>query len=98
MTPISRLRRSGVVIAGAAAAAAAGLLLVADSLTFSLRPADPATGRARGCYTWLDDALAVREPSDRLRHAQLMTGGLLALGGPGLLGWRAMAHRRSPPR
>ena len=71
-----------------------GLWLFMDSLTFGLSPADPETGRARGCYTWLEDVLGGKEPSDRLRQTQMWAGGMMTIGIPGILGWSAIRRRR----
>jgi hypothetical protein len=45
----------------------AGLLFGCDASTFSLRVANPARGRGRGCYTLLDDLFGTTRPSDPLR-------------------------------
>jgi hypothetical protein len=46
--------RLAVVLTAWAILFLAGAWLLLDSATYSLRPADPSTGRDRGCYTQLD--------------------------------------------
>ena len=70
--------------------ASVGLWLLSDGLTFGLAPFDPTTGRAKRCYTWLDDAVWTRQPSDGLRQTQVVAGGTLAFGLPVVLAGRAM--------
>jgi|SRR5215467_11367113 len=52
------------------------LYLLSDAVTMSLSPADPLSGRARGCYSLLEIWLGRLEPSDTLRVAQLSIAGL----------------------
>jgi len=47
----------------------AGFLLQ-DALIFGLMPADPATGRGRGCYTALELALSLKRPTNWARPAE----------------------------
>ena len=39
------------------------LWLVLDAMTFALMPADPATGRAYGCYTAIELLIGAKSPS-----------------------------------
>jgi hypothetical protein len=61
-----RWRKAGIT----ALSVVGGLCLVNDSLTLGLAPDDPTTDRARGCYTWVEDVLGSKQPSDTVRLAQ----------------------------
>ena len=76
--------------------ASVGSALIIDSLTFSLAANEPKTGRAKGCYTWLEDAIGVKEPSDGLRETQMWAGVALVLGLPATLVGRTIL--RTQPR
>ncbi len=74
------------------------LFLIADSFSFALAPYDPATGRARGCYTAIERLLDLKEPSGWIRGTEQGLGALLFFGCPIVLGvgtirW-ALARRR----
>lgn len=45
-----------------------------DALGFALVPADPASGRARGCYSTLERIAGVQKPTAVLRRTQLYCG------------------------
>ena len=45
-----------------------------DALRFALVPADPISGRARGCYSMLERIGRLHQPSAALRNAQLYCG------------------------
>jgi hypothetical protein len=95
MTKMSLIKTASKV-AVAIFLASIGLWLIMDSLTFGLAPFDQGTGRAKGCYTWLEDALRTKEPSDGLRQTQLLAGGMLAFSMPAV--WVGRAIRRRPQR
>ena len=46
-----------------AATVASGAWLLQDSFSFGLYPEDPVTGRERGCYTDVELALGLKQPS-----------------------------------
>jgi hypothetical protein len=78
----------------------AGLWLANDSLTFALRPDNQRTGQAGGCYTFLDDALGRKSPSDAVRWTQLAVAITVVLGMPvgfitrkGISKWRQLGLR-----
>jgi hypothetical protein len=56
------------------------LWLVQDAMIFGLHPADPATGRARGCYTRIELLFAMKAPSDWVRPVQFGAGVVIFLG------------------
>ncbi len=60
----------------------AGVWLSGDSSTFALHHADPSTGRARGCYTAIEDALQLKQPSSWIRPAEQFAAAGLVLGLP----------------
>jgi hypothetical protein len=53
--------------------------LLMDALAFALYPADPATGRARGCYTTLELLLGVKRPTEWARLTQFAVAGGIAV-------------------
>ena len=58
-----------------------GAFLFVDATTWSLSPADPARGRARGCYTAIEEVLGVSSPT-WIRDAELLTSVLLLIAVP----------------
>ena len=54
-----------------------GLALLDDAATFGLMPADPHTGRERGCYTWLDLLVGAKQPQELARFGEAVGGGTL---------------------
>jgi hypothetical protein len=56
------------------------LWLLRDAMVFGLRKADPATGRARGCYTDIELLLAFKSPSVWVRPVELGVGAVMFLG------------------
>ncbi len=67
-----------------------GLWLFRDASILALAPHDPETGRARGCYTAIEEWLGLLEPSSWIRPAELIVG-ILAMLVP--LVWLAMLAR-----
>ena len=49
-----------------------GGVFLLDSVSYGLAPADPITGKARGCYTLVETWLGYLEPSDAVRIAQTL--------------------------
>jgi hypothetical protein len=81
-------------VGAALAVTCAGFWLAADSLTFSLAPTDRVAGRARGCYTFTENMLGSKEPSDGVRIGQGVVGLLMGFGtAPAFLFWRQVKHR-----
>ena len=88
----------------AALAFLASFLLLADSCTWALRPADPETGRPSACFTALELALGLKHPS-LLRPVEFLAAWVLLLGMPVL--WirskakarraAALAGKAAPP-
>ena len=72
----------------------AGLMFGCDASIFALRVADPARGRARGCYTLLDDLFGTTQPSGLLRSAEYGLSVLL-FGVAGLAWYRERARRHA---
>jgi hypothetical protein len=73
--------------------------LVADAFSYGLSPEDPATGRARGCYTAIEEWLGLSEPS-WIRTLEQILGAVLFLGVPlVILTWAILTQlkRRRPP-
>jgi hypothetical protein len=58
-------------------AALCGVALLGDAATFSLVPADPRTGRERGCYTIVESLLGLKRPFEVARFGQALVGGTL---------------------
>ena len=82
-------------IGGVLLATGVGLWLAVDSLSFALVAADPATGRAMGCYTVTENLLGLREPSDGVRLGQCVAGALMGFGTvPGYLVRRRLTKRK----
>lgn len=63
---------------------ASGLLvslwLLNDAMAFGLHPADPATGRARGCYTSIELLFGLKTPSGWVRPVEFGIGIMLFIG------------------
>jgi|SRR5258705_11425192 hypothetical protein len=79
-----------------------GLWLLNDAMTFALYAADPLSGRARGCYTTIENLLGVKQPS-AIRGVQSVTGIALAFGVPLASGvwatvrrWQRRGHGKAP--
>lgn len=60
----------------------AGVWLAMDSSTFALHPADSFLGRARGCYTAIEDAFQLQKPSAWIRSTEQCAAATLVLGIP----------------
>ena len=56
------------------------LWLLQDAMIFGLRPADPVTGRTRGCYTSIELLLDLKTPLGWVRPVQLGVGVVMFLG------------------
>jgi hypothetical protein len=56
------------------------LWLLRDGMVFGLCKADPATGRARGCYTDIELLLVFKTPSSWVRPVELGVGVAMFLG------------------
>jgi hypothetical protein len=56
------------------------LWLLRDGMVFGLCKADPATGRARGCYTDIELLFAFKTPSSWARPVELGVGAAMFLG------------------
>lgn len=56
------------------------LWLLRDAMVFGLCKADPATGRARGCYTDIELLLAFKTPSGWVRPVELGVGAVTFVG------------------
>ena len=68
-----------------AALACAGVVLLADTLVFDTYPADPATGREKGCYTTLERWAGVKAPS-AIADVERACGVVLLVAG-GVVSW-----------
>jgi len=60
----------------------AGVWLAMDSSRFALHRADPSSGRARGCYTAIEDAFQLKQPSTWIRPTEQLAAATLVLGIP----------------
>ncbi len=70
-SPIALIVACGLLVA---------LWLLHDAMVFGLCKADPATGRARGCYTDIELLLAFKTPSSWVRPVELGVGAVMLLG------------------
>ena len=78
------------------AAWALSLWLLNDGFSFALMDDDPVTGRARGCYTAVEQWLGVPVPTP-IRTLEQFLGVILFLGVPlVLVGW--YYHRKPMPK
>jgi len=71
-----------------------GLGLVADATNYTLSPADPRTGRQRGCFTVADELLGLSQPAGVTRMGEGLLGGVLLLA-PFVMGRLRHLERRS---
>lgn len=81
-------RRRGVFLLAFLAA----LLLLADSCTYALQPAEPEIGRRSACFTMVELALGLKEPSI-VRYIQFLAAWAVLLGLP-ILSIRSKLKRR----
>ena len=70
------MKNTAIGIGLSTIAVAAFGYLVNDAMVFALSPADPISGRIRGCYTFIESIVGVFEPNDTLRSSQLYVGSL----------------------
>jgi hypothetical protein len=87
-----RIVKTSPRLSQVALALVAGYLLLADSCMWALRPADPETGRPSACYTFLELALGLKEPS-LLRYVEFLAACVMLLGTP-VLWVRSKARAR----
>ena len=76
-----RIVKTSPRLSQVALALVAGYLLLVDSCIWALRPADPEIGRPSACYTLLELALGLKEPS-LLRYVEFLAAWVLLLGMP----------------
>lgn len=57
------------------------VFLFLDATIFGLTKANPATGRAKGCYTEFEIWMGVKRPTQWIRLAELAAAGVFAISG-----------------